>query len=119
PDPRRSAKRRLRLAKSSASASNRPRGLLFLALLRRHPMLPPSYLFAFVHKPTHSTEYTSGQRRSRMSIATRSDPGLQSVDPEVFALIERDKLRHSSTLNFIASENYASRAVLETLASHL
>jgi glycine hydroxymethyltransferase len=54
-----------------------------------------------------------------MSIATRTDTGLQTVDPEVFALIERDKLRHSSTLNFIASENYASQAVLDCLASHL
>jgi glycine hydroxymethyltransferase len=44
---------------------------------------------------------------------------LLVVDPEVAALIERDRERHSRTLNFIASENYTSPAVLECLASHL
>src|SRR5690242_12580029 len=54
-----------------------------------------------------------------MSVQTRAPAELQSVDPEVFRLIERDRDRHSRTLNFIASENYASQAVLECLASHL
>ena len=44
---------------------------------------------------------------------------MQQTDPEVGALIERDRDRHSRTLNFIASENYASPAVLACLASHL
>src|SRR5256885_13743192 len=47
-----------------------------------------------------------------MAIETR-------VDQEVFSLLERDRERHTRTLNFIASENYASSAVLEALASHL
>ena len=46
-------------------------------------------------------------------------PGLRSEDPDVWGLIRRDRVRHNETLNFIASENYASPAVLETLASHL
>jgi len=54
-----------------------------------------------------------------MSIATRTTASLATVDPEVFSLIERDRERHTRTLNFIASENYASPAVLECLASHL
>ena len=54
-----------------------------------------------------------------MSIATRTHADLQSTDPEVFDLLERDRDRHNRTLNFIASENYASPAVLECLASHL
>jgi glycine hydroxymethyltransferase len=44
---------------------------------------------------------------------------LQSTDPDVWSLIARDRQRHSRTLNFIASENYASQAVLECLSSHL
>ncbi len=44
---------------------------------------------------------------------------LRAVDSEVWGLIQRDRRRHSNTLNFIASENYASRAVLECLSSHL
>lgn len=58
-----------------------------------------------------------------MSIALRSTEShgaaLRSVDPDVWSLLERDRQRHSETLNFIASENYASAAVLECLASHL
>jgi glycine hydroxymethyltransferase len=54
-----------------------------------------------------------------VTIVTPAEPSLESVDPEVYQLIERDKDRHSRTLNFIASENYASQAVLDCLASHL
>jgi glycine hydroxymethyltransferase len=45
--------------------------------------------------------------------------GLRAEDPEVWDLLRRDRVRHGQTLNFIASENYASPAVLEALASHL
>jgi glycine hydroxymethyltransferase len=48
-----------------------------------------------------------------------SQSALARVDTEVASLIERDRERHTRTLNFIASENYASAAVLECLASHL
>jgi len=44
---------------------------------------------------------------------------LRDVDPDIWSIIERDRHRHTVTLNFIASENYASRAVLECLSSHL
>src|SRR5438132_962704 len=55
-----------------------------------------------------------------MSIATRvSGDSLQNTDPDVCSLIQADRERHTRTLNFIASENYASPAVLECLASHL
>src|SRR5216684_3766310 len=56
----------------------------------------------------------------RMSIATRvAGDSLQNTDPDVWSLIQADRERHTRTLNFIASENYASPAVLECLASHL
>ncbi len=54
-----------------------------------------------------------------MSVVTQPATELQSVDPEISELISRDRERHSHTLNLIASENYASAAVLECLASHL
>jgi glycine hydroxymethyltransferase len=44
---------------------------------------------------------------------------LKQSDPEIARLLERDRERHNRTLNFIASENYASPAVLQALASHL
>jgi glycine hydroxymethyltransferase len=55
-----------------------------------------------------------------MSIATRlAGDSLQTTDPDVWSLIQADRERHTRTLNFIASENYASQAVLECLSSHL
>jgi glycine hydroxymethyltransferase len=44
---------------------------------------------------------------------------LFESDREVWRLLNRDRRRHNQTLNFIASENYASPAVLQALASHL
>jgi glycine hydroxymethyltransferase len=47
------------------------------------------------------------------------DPGLSEVDPEVFALVEKEDARQRDSLRLIASENYASRAVLEAAATTL
>jgi glycine hydroxymethyltransferase len=52
-----------------------------------------------------------------MAIETRKR--LETDDPAIWSLLQRDHTRHNQTLNFIASENYASPAVLEALASHL
>jgi glycine hydroxymethyltransferase len=52
-----------------------------------------------------------------MAIETRTQ--LETGDPEIWSLLQRDHARHNQTLNFIASENYASPAVLQALASHL
>ncbi|MFN8525530.1 MAG: serine hydroxymethyltransferase [Chloroflexota bacterium] len=49
----------------------------------------------------------------------RARQSLYADDREVWTLLRRDRRRHNETLNFIASENYASPAVLEALASHL
>ncbi len=44
---------------------------------------------------------------------------LRDIDPEVAAAIEQDEQRQRFTINLIASENYASRAVLEAQGSVL
>jgi glycine hydroxymethyltransferase len=44
---------------------------------------------------------------------------LQAVDPEIAAIIERECRRQKEGLELIASENYASRAVLEAVGSVL
>jgi glycine hydroxymethyltransferase len=44
---------------------------------------------------------------------------LRDIDPEVAAAIEQDEQRQRFTINLIASENYASRAVLEVQGSVL
>jgi glycine hydroxymethyltransferase len=44
---------------------------------------------------------------------------LRDTDPEIAAAIEQDEQRQRFTINLIASENYASRAVLEAQGSVL
>jgi glycine hydroxymethyltransferase len=45
------------------------------------------------------------------------DRPLSAVDPEIAALIERDLARQNSHIHLIASENFASRAVLQATGS--
>lgn len=47
------------------------------------------------------------------------EPSLSDVDPEVAALIRTEERRQATNLRLIASENYASRAVLEASGSVL
>ena len=42
---------------------------------------------------------------------------VETTDPEVAAILDREVARQADTLNLIASENYASLAVLEATAS--
>jgi len=42
---------------------------------------------------------------------------LQSFDPEVFDVMQKEDKRQEENLQFIASENYVSQAVLEASAS--
>jgi glycine hydroxymethyltransferase len=48
-----------------------------------------------------------------------SQPGLASVDPEIASLITAEERRQHDSIRLIASENYASRAVLEATGSVL
>jgi glycine hydroxymethyltransferase len=51
-------------------------------------------------------------------MATR-DPHLADADPEIAALATREAQRQAESIRLIASENYASRAVLEATATVL
>ncbi len=50
---------------------------------------------------------------------TARDPGLATTDPEICALIDKEGERQRQKLRLIASENYASRAVLDASGSVL
>jgi glycine hydroxymethyltransferase len=50
---------------------------------------------------------------------TERDPSLSQRDPEIAELIHKENLREHETLRLIASENYASRAVMEATGSCL
>jgi glycine hydroxymethyltransferase len=45
------------------------------------------------------------------------DPSLSQSDPEIFSLVQAEERYQRDTLRLIASENYASRAVLEASGS--
>ena len=56
------------------------------------------------------------------SITTKELTGLEPLiehDPEIHALIEKEKRRQWESLELIASENFTSRAVMEALGSAL
>lgn len=48
-----------------------------------------------------------------------NNQNLQSQDPEVYGIIEKEKLRQKEGLELIPSENYASSVVLEVMGSIL
>src|SRR5450432_2109007 len=54
-----------------------------------------------------------------MSDPSERDPALSTADPEIAALIRAEEHRQHDKIRLIASENYASRAVLEASGSVL
>ena len=47
------------------------------------------------------------------------DSGLGEADPEVRAIIDKEKNRQFKSIELIASENFTSRAVMEAVGSCL
>ena len=47
------------------------------------------------------------------------DSSLEQKDPEIYALIQKEKERQFSCLELIASENFTSKAVMEAMGSCL
>lgn len=54
-----------------------------------------------------------------MSTDSTFEPSLAEVDPEIADIVSREEGRQSSVLEMIPSENYASRAVIESVGSVL
>lgn len=55
----------------------------------------------------------------RAAVRSWGDQPISVADPEDFEIMEREKQRQFRGLELIASENFACRAVLEALRSHL
>jgi glycine hydroxymethyltransferase len=64
---------------------------------------------------------TVGQQHIMSSTVPKleGNKSLEDVDPELFDLIEQEKVRQFKGIELIASENFTSRAVLECLGSCL
>ena len=56
---------------------------------------------------------------SRGFVSASDNATLSVADPEMYALLMAEKKRQQSCLELIASENFTSRAVMETLGSCL
>lgn len=54
-----------------------------------------------------------------MSTDATLEPSLAEVDPQIADVVSREETRQSSVLEMIPSENYASRAVIESVGSVL
>jgi glycine hydroxymethyltransferase len=57
------------------------------------------------------------ERSNRMTSVNERLRPLREVDPEVAEAVEREEVRQEETLELIASENFASRAVMEAAGS--
>ena len=73
----------------------------------------------------HYTRYTTSlnhnlhQSESSPPITLPGQQSLEAHDPDLYDLIEKEKFRQWSGLELIASENFASNAVMDCLGSCL
>ncbi|KAI3803885.1 hypothetical protein L1987_32049 [Smallanthus sonchifolius] len=63
---------------------------------------------------------TSSKRcRINQSVRAWGNQPLQSADPDIFKLLEKEKQRQYKGIELIASENFVCKAVMEALGSHV
>ncbi|XP_058191779.1 serine hydroxymethyltransferase 7-like [Rhododendron vialii] len=55
----------------------------------------------------------------RNAVRSWGNQPLRTADPDIFSIMENEKIRQFKGIELIASENFVSRAVLEALGSHL
>ena len=80
------------------------------------PNLQSSRQSAF-HDPTQSS--SSSDLSRRLSVQSWGSKPLRIIDPHLWIIMEKEKQRQCKSLELIASENYASQAVIEALGCHL
>ena len=72
----------------------------------------PRFVFNFVKYDSFSTQ--------KLSVPLPiKDEALKNADPELYELIQKERVRQWKGIELIASENFTSRAVLECLGSVL
>ncbi|KAI3715696.1 hypothetical protein L6452_22682 [Arctium lappa] len=55
----------------------------------------------------------------RQAVRAWGNQSLQSADPDIFNILEKEKQRQYKGIELIASENFVCKAVMEALGSHL
>ena len=69
-----------------------------------------------MRKMLHHIGKTLATRSKSRSVNALNKP-LKSKDPEIYRLIQQEKIRQTIGLELIASENFTSKAVMECLGS--
>ena len=82
------------------------------------PMLSISHAVNPIEGPSH-LEAFSASKLCPMPINPLHNAPLSEVDPEIAAVLQQELDRQRGTLEMIASENFVSRAILETQGSVL
>nr|GMC81355.1 serine hydroxymethyltransferase 7-like [Ipomoea batatas] len=70
-------------------------------------------------RAANSGEQQQGLEFRRNAVRAWGNQGLSLADPEVFEMMEKEKLRQYKGIELIASENFVCKAVMEALGSHL
>jgi len=63
-----------------------------------------------------TTEFEAGRHETRVG---KMNPGVATADPEIASVINKEAVRQQNFIELIASENFASRAVMEAQGSCL
>ncbi|KAJ6830659.1 putative serine hydroxymethyltransferase 4 [Iris pallida] len=83
------------------------------------PLLSHPHLLHCHFSPSLSLSLSFLQASAMDSVSSWGLTPLQTVDPEIHDLIEKEKRRQSRGIELIASENFTSFAVIEALGSPL
>ncbi|KAG8368798.1 hypothetical protein BUALT_Bualt15G0084200 [Buddleja alternifolia] len=62
---------------------------------------------------------TNGMESRRSAVRAWGNQSLQNADPDIFAIMEKEKERQYKGIELIASENFVCKAVMEALGSPL
>ncbi|XP_031124462.1 serine hydroxymethyltransferase 7-like [Ipomoea triloba] len=67
----------------------------------------------------NSSEHQQGLEMRKNAVRAWGNQSLRLADPDVFEIMEKEKLRQFKGIELIASENFVCKAVMEALGSHL
>jgi glycine hydroxymethyltransferase len=79
----------------------------------------PTFHFVLYSKQHTPIKESTTMLNAMKTMASFGALSLSETDPQIAAVIEAERKRQRETLELIASENYASRAVLETMGTVL
>ncbi|KAL8208921.1 hypothetical protein R6Q57_008333 [Mikania cordata] len=77
-----------------------------------------SYALSKLYHTEQNRDAKSLESR-RQAVRAWGNQSLQAADPDIFEILEKEKLRQYKGIELIASENFVCKAVMDALGSHL